>query len=292
MALGIFALSVMDALVKLAAEELQTWQIVVLRYAFGGLFALLYFSYQQRGTRFLDNLQNLLSSQIVKTSLLRAFFMVLTASCFYFALSELPLAQAVTIAFSAPLFMVLFSRLLLGEPITGSALLAIGLGFTGVLIIFGDAIFQPLSGTFLPMASALCASIFYSLAIVFSRKHSTHTKPDVMVLMQTCFALILALPFGLLPSAETEWIALTAGNWLLFICIGVLGSAGHVLLIWALARETASRLGPIEYTGLIWAVLLGALIFGDLPDWRTMIGAFFVVIGCVLASRRKPPKPA
>lgn len=285
MAMGIFALSIMDALVKVASAELQTWQIVVMRYAFGGLFAIIYFSYQMRSSTVTASLVRLVSRQTIATSLLRALFIVLTASSFFFALSELPLAQAVTIAFSAPLFMVLFSRLLLGEPISNSAVLAIALGFSGVLVIFGEAVFQPLAGAFLPMASALLASIFYALAMVLSRKHSAHTKPDEMVLLQTCFALLLALPFGLLTFPETSWVAPTAQTWVLFGFIGMLGTFGHVLLIWALARETASRLGPIEYTGLIWAALLGALFFGDVPDWRTMIGAILVVLGCVLATR-------
>ncbi|MFK8032543.1 MAG: DMT family transporter [Hyphomicrobiales bacterium] len=288
MAFGIFALSIMDALVKIASADMQTWQIVVLRYGFGAISALAYYLYQNRQATIVAGSRPLLSRQTLKTSLLRAIFVVLTAGCFFFALGNLPLAQAVTIVFSAPLFMVLFSRILLGEPISSTALLAIGLGFSGVLVIFGGEIFQPLSGTLLPMLSALMASIFYSLAIVLSRKHSAHTKPEEMVLLQTVFALLFALPLGLLPFAQTSWTTPDAGGWLLFCAIGILGTFGHVLMIWALARETASRLAPIEYTNLIWAVLLGAFLFSEWPDWRTLIGAVLVVLGCVLAGRSKP----
>lgn len=288
MAVGIFALSIMDAMVKIASADLQTWQIVVLRYGFGSISALAYYLYQNRGASKISRRQPLFSAQTLKTSLLRAVFIMLTASCFFYALGNLPLAQAVTIAFSAPLFMVLFSRILLGERISSYALFAIALGFSGVLVIFGEALFQPLKGAFVPMASALMASIFYSLAIVLSRKHSSHTKPEDMVLLQTAFALLLVLPFGLLPFAETGWTAPGPAGWLLFIVIGILGTFGHILMVWALARETASRLGPIEYTNLLWAVLLGALLFGEWPNWNTLIGATLVVLGCVLAGRNKP----
>lgn len=287
MAVGIFALSIMDALVKIASADLQTWQIVVLRYAFGSIFALAYYLYQNRRASTIARSQPLFSTHTLKTSLLRAVFVMLTATCFFYALGNLPLAQAVTIAFSAPLFMVLFSRILLGEQISGSALFAIALGFSGVLVIFGGALLQPLSGALLPMASALMASIFYSLAIVLSRKHSAHTKPEEMVLLQTAFALLLVLPFGLLPFSETSWTTPGPSGWLLFIAVGILGTFGHVMMVWALARETASRLGPIEYTNLLWAVLLGALLFGEWPDWRTLIGAILVIMGCVLAGRNK-----
>lgn len=288
MAVGIFALSIMDALVKIASLDLQTWQIVVMRYGFGLMSALTYYLFQNRQTSIMRRQGALFSEQTLKTSLLRAVFVVLTAGCFFFALGNLPLAQAVTIVFSAPLFMVLFSRILLDEPISSSALLAIALGFSGVLVIFGETLFRPLSGAFLPMASALMASVFYSLAIVLSRKHSAHTKPEEMVFLQTAFALLMALPFGLLPFAETGWTAPGAGGWLLFIAIGILGTFGHILMVWALTRETASRLAPIEYTNLIWAVILGALLFSEWPDWRTLVGAVLVVFGCVLAGRSKP----
>ncbi|MEP0519924.1 MAG: DMT family transporter [Hyphomicrobiales bacterium] len=287
MAVGIFALSIMDALVKVASADIQTWQIVVLRYGFGSISALAYYLYQNRAASKAVRSQPLFSANTLKTSLLRAVFILLTASSFFYALGNLPLAQAVTIAFSAPLFMVLFSRLLLGEQISGYALFAIALGFSGVLVIFGGALLQPLEGAFVPMTSALMASIFYSLAIVLSRKHSSHTKPEEMVLLQTTFALLLVLPFGLLPFAETDWTAPEASGWLLFVVIGILGTFGHVLMVWALARETASRLGPIEYTNLLWAVMLGAVLFDEWPDWRTLIGALLVILGCILAGRSK-----
>jgi drug/metabolite transporter (DMT)-like permease len=184
--------------------------------------------------------------------------------------------------------MVLLSRLILGEPISASALLAIGIGFCGVLVIFGDALLEPLGNSMLPMASALFASLFYALSIVLSRKHTAHTRPEEMVMLQSGFAFLMALPFGLLPLPQTEWVHVDASILMLFLAIGILGTAGHLMIVWALKRETASRLGPIEYTGLIWAVIFGFLIFGEIPEGRTLIGAALVVAACLVAGRKKP----
>lgn len=292
MTVALFALSVLDAAIKTASFDLQTWQIVVMRYGVGVVFAFAYFAYSARQTSLSARLARLASWHVLSTSFVRALFVVLTASCFFFALSELPLARAVTIVFTAPLFMVLLSRLILGEPIAASALLAIAIGFCGVLVIFGDAFVEPLGGAMIPMASALLASLFYALSIVLSRKHTAHTAQEEMVMLQSGFAFLMALPFGLLPLAQTQWVAVDGRIMLLFVAIGFLGTAGHLMIVWALKRETASRLGPIEYTGLIWAVVFGYVFFGEVPESHTLLGAALVVLACLVAGRKKPPRPA
>lgn len=291
MTVALLALSLLDAGIKTASFDLQTWQIVVMRYGVGVIFAFIFFIYSVPWAMLPARLARLASWQLVSTSFLRALFVVLTASCFFFALSELPLARAVTIVFTAPLFMVLLSRVILGEPIAASALIAIALGFGGVLVIFGDAFLEPLGGALIPMLSALLASLFYALSIVLSRKHTAHTAPEEMVMLQSGFAFLMALPFGLLPLPQTEWVALDGRLLLLFVAIGILGTAGHLMIVWALKRETASRLGPIEYTGLIWAVVFGYLFFGEVPESRTLFGAALVVLACLVAGRKKLPHP-
>lgn len=291
MTVALFALSLLDVGIKTASFELQTWQIVVMRYGVGVVFAFIYFAYTATRTSLRTRLAHLCSWHLLSTSLMRALFVVLTASCFFFALSLLPLARAVTIVFTAPLFMVLLSRLILGEPIATSALIAIAIGFCGVLVIFGDAFLEPLGGAMIPMVSALLASLFYALSIVLSRKHTAHTAPEEMVMLQSGFAFLMALPFGLLPVPQTQWVAIDGRIWLLFMGIGFLGTCGHLMIVWALKRETASRLGPIEYTGLIWATIFGFLIFGEIPESRTLIGAALVVVACLVAGRKKLPRP-
>ncbi len=291
MTIALFALSLLDAGIKTASVDLQTWQIVVMRYGVGVVFAFGYFAYTATRTSLRSRIAHLWSWHLLSTSLIRALFVVLTASCFFFALSLLPLARAVTIVFTAPLFMVLLSRLILGEPIATSALIAIAVGFCGVLVIFGDAFLEPLGGAMIPMTSALLASLFYALSIVLSRKHTAHTAPEEMVMLQSGFAFLMALPFGLLPVPQTEWVTPDGHIWLLFMGIGFLGTCGHLMIVWALKRETASRLGPIEYTGLIWATIFGFLFFGEFPESRTLIGAALVVLACVVAGRKKSPHP-
>lgn len=283
---ALFVLSTMDALIKLLTDQHGTWQIVVLRYSFGLLTISALFAARQLISRRADlNFHR----RSITTSALRAVLIVLTAGSFFYALAYLPLAQAVTIAFSAPLFIVLFSRLILQETISTRTLVAIGTGFIGVLITFGNALFPLQTALLIPMLSALMASVAYGMAIVLSRKDTGHTGPMQMVVLQTGFALLfalcLALPLGALNIELTQWTPLTQNSLVLFLTIGALGSLGHVLMIWALARESAARLGSIEYTGLLWASVFGFALFGDIPSWNTLLGAILIIIGCVMAGR-------
>ena len=285
MTVALFCLSVMDALIKYVSSEHQTWQIVVLRYGMGFIISALLFSWHIFSKPGAFAASNLLTRTVLTASMVRSVFVLITATSFFYAVSQLPLAQVITITFTAPLFIVGFSYVLLKEPVSRVALMAILLGFCGVLIIFQDTLSAPETTAILPLVAAISASVFYALSIVLARKHSAHSSPLEMVLLQTLFALILALPFGLFSHPVTSWVTPSPGFWLLFIAIGFLGTCGHLLIIWALRRETASKLGTLEYTTLIWAILFGFILFNDWPTLHTLLGATLVICGCIVVTR-------
>lgn len=277
-AAAVSVMSIMDALIKDMSAGFSISQIVTLRYGFGLLVALPFFLILG-GSRF--------STKGIRTGFYRAITIVTTASCFFYALSQLPLAVAVTIAFTAPLFMVLLAALILKEPITARALIAILIGLVGVVMIMGPDFLngQGAKGPLLGYLTALFASLGYAMALILTRLHSSHEAPQSMVLIQTFFCCLLALPFGI-----GNWTSPTPIDWGQAALIGCLGTIGHFLMAWGFARAEASRLGPIEYISFLWAIVIGYFFFAETPGFWVLSGAGLIILACYVVSRRPSPR--
>lgn len=272
-AIAILLLSLMDALVKFVAGEFTTWQIVLLRYGLGLAMIAPIFAVTQRKLPQLSTL---------RSSALRGLASLATAYCFFYALSVIALVKAVALSFSAPLFMIIIARVLLREPITARAAAAIAVGSAGVLVM----LWQPLmasggSGSLIGEAAVLMAGFFYALAIVLTRLHGQRDSANAMVLTQTLCITVYALPFGV-----AEWRPLSAELALLFALIAALGTIANLMMVWGFSRAPASRLGPLEYTNLIWTSILGYALFAEIPTGYTSAGAALIVGASVLAAKR------
>ena len=276
--LAMALLSGMDALIKAATDALGTWQIVALRYAFG-LAAVAPFAW--------PHLRRGVPRSSLAPNLARGLLFVATAAQFFFALGRLPLIEAATLAFSAPIWITLLGRLVLGEAITPRALAAVASGFAGVLIVYGA---DPSAGTgrdVLGSAAALGAALTYALAIVLTRRRSAHDPVPVMVAIQSAVALAVAAPLAL-----ASWRPVEPALWVTFAVVGLLGTLGHLLFAGALARARAADLAPAEYTTLLWAFAFGVLFFGERPEAEHLTGAALIVLGCAIAGRAKPQRAA
>lgn len=197
------------------------------------------------------------------------------------ALKTMPLAETTSLVFVAPLLVALLAGPLLGERIPLRAWLATGAGFAGVLLIArpGGALAGP------GVASALGAALFYAAYQILTRK-LVATEPPMRLLFYTALfgtlAMSPALPFawdGRLPT-------LAQGG--LIVSLGLYGGIGHFLLIGAFRQTPASLLSPLLYVQLVWATLLGWLVFGDLPDWLSIIGMLVIAAsGLILVVDRR-----
>lgn len=270
-----FGLSLMDALIKGLTDSFHVGHIVALRYCFGALAAA---PFLLLGARSLG------SPEVVKASCLRAACVVLAAGTFFYALSVIPLAQATALAFTAPLFLVVFARLILGEPIPTIAILSIFVGFAGVMVM----VYRDVSGASLDTASllgagcVLIAAVSYALVMVLTRLHSVSAEPAVMVFTQTVIAGLMTLPFLVLTFRPMGWSDVA-----LFAVVGVLGSTAHLGIAWAFSRANAARLGPLEYSVLPWAVLFGYLLYSEVPRLETLVGGAMIVAACLLIFLRQ-----
>jgi drug/metabolite transporter (DMT)-like permease len=198
----------------------------------------------------------------------RSVLLLLSTACNFFALQYLQVAQTTSIMFAAPLLVALAAGPLLGEWIGPRRLAAIGVGFVGVLIIT-----RPGFGGMHPAALlSVFGTACYALYAISTRVLAGSDSSATTLFYSGLAGVVLVTPF--VPFVWSTPSVLIA---LMMAATGVFGAVGHWLLILAHARAPAPVLAPFLYTQLIWVVILGYLVFGDLPDYWTLIGASVVI---------------
>jgi drug/metabolite transporter (DMT)-like permease len=200
------------------------------------------------------------------------------------ALVHIPLADATAISFAAPALTVALAALLLGEAVSARRWAGVVLGLAGVLVALRPPFLtgEPLHwAMLLPLGTALGNTAYQLL----TRKLAGLDDPRTTFVHTGIAAAAvtgLAQPFA--------WETPALADWPLLLALGLLGGAGHCILVLAFARAPASVLAPMSYTQLLWAGLAGVLVFGDWPDGWTLLGAAVIAAGGVLVawpSRRR-----
>lgn len=195
-------------------------------------------------------------------------------------LSLLPLATVTAITFVGPIFVALLSASMLGERVNAVRWIAIVIGFAGVLIAV-----RPTSAAFewallIPLATAFASS----MRDIMSRQLS-RTDSSISILFVSTAIVMLAglmtLPFGWAP---VSW---SAAGW--FLVAGTLHAAANFLMIEAFRLGAAAMIAPFRYTSLLWALLIGFAVWGDVPDPWIMAGGAVIILGGILMLRSETP---
>ncbi|OWU84644.1 membrane protein [Oceanicola sp. 22II-s10i] len=201
--------------------------------------------------------------------LLRTLAEVGGAYFFITALFNMPLANVTAVLQSAPLAVTLAAAVFLGEKVGWRRLVAIGIGFCGVLLIVRPG---P-EGFNLFAINALISVMFVTARDLFTRRLS-RAVPSMLVSFATAVGVTL---FFAVSAIGDTWVPLDTR------AVGLIGTSAAALLFAYLCSVAAMRAGelsfvtPFRYTGLIWALLLGLVAFGDWPTWPTLLGAAIVV---------------
>src|SRR5947209_5827588 len=196
---------------------------------------------------------------------------VVLSSCevamFFWAVSYLPLADTTTFYLAGPIYVTALSVLLLREQVGWRRWTAVLVGFTGVVIAL-----RPSSSSFtLPALIALSGSVTYALVMITTRM--LRQTNDIM-LMTTYF--IGALAFGL-ATAPFGWVTPSGYDFLCLAGVGISNIVAQFSVIRSLKLASASVVVPYQYTLIVWSVVFGWLMFAELPDGYTMVGAAIIV---------------
>lgn len=260
---AIFLFACLDSSAKwLVLSGVPSLQVAFVRYLVNFVLALAFFLPGQRTSLFVSGNKRL--------EILRAIALVGSSVFNFFAVRYLPLTVTGSIMFSMPLILCALSVPLLGEKVGWRRWIAIGVGFTGVLIIVrpGGAEFHWAMG--LSLASATCGA-FYS---IFTRKLAGRDPATTQQIYATGLATICLLPPAL--ASGWQWPVDTPG-WFALGAIGVFGGVGHFMVTIAHRLAPASVLAPFNYFQIIYMTGLSWLVFSQPPTVAIFIGAPIVV---------------
>ena len=263
-----FFFAAMGALIKLGAAELHAFQIAFLRNLFGLLFMLPWL--------YRDGVA------VLKTERLglywgRAILGVITMLTWFWAMTVMPLAEAVSLSFSAPLFVTLGAALVLGEYVGIRRWSATLIGFLGVMVILRPGINSISLAAVGVVSSAICMAGSILLIKVLSRTESPNAIVLYMVLMMAPLSLLPALAVWQWPSAQT---------WLWMVMLGGFGTIAHLLFTNAMKVAEASAVMPFDFVRLPFTVVLGIWLFDQhIGRWTWLGAAIIFSAGIYIAHR-------
>ena len=223
-----------------------------------------------------------LKTGVFHLHLLRAIAGVSAMYCFFYALAHLQLADGMLLKMTAPLFMPLIAWAWLNERLRRTILLAVGIGFAGVILVLNPA------GEFSSVALVgLLGGLLASLAKVSLRRLG-RTEPSVRVVFY--FALFSTV-ISLFPM-YWHWQQPNLEQWSLFALIGITGTLGQLLLTRGYAIAAASAVSPFTYASVLFGAVYGYLFWGETLNLQFMIGALLIFFAGMLALRSRSPKSA
>ncbi len=213
-----------------------------------------------------------------KLQILRGLCVVSSSVLFVYGIREMTMAQATTISFLSPLLITVLSIPLLGEIVGLRRWAAVVVGMAGMLIIVrpGTSGFQP--AALFGVASSSC----WALALIITRKISASDEPRITILWS---ALIGGVVLTILLPFEATWP--TPSQFALCLMLGVLSSAGQWMVVLAHRLAPASLLAPISYTQLPWVTIGGYIVFDNLPDRWTLVGASIIITSGLYTAHRE-----
>ena len=268
--LGWMFLPVMDGLAKYLSDDLPILQITWARYFFtvAFVFPIMLFFYKKQ----------LVWSDKPRLQIFRGLILLSANICFFYAISVISLAKALTLAFIAPLIVTAFSPILLGEKVGFRRWTAVAVGFIGSLIVIRPGFLE----FNLASMAALATGFFYGFYLIITRKLSTSDNPLLTLLITGMVGALLVsiiIPF--------YWVKPTLNQWSLMAGIGVFACIGHLFLILSLKYADASKLAPLGYTEIIPNIIIGYYFFKEIPDTWTYLGLFIIVLSGLYISKRE-----
>ena len=260
----------MDTIAKYLSSELSFFQITWARYFFTVFFTLPFMFFFFR--------KNLTWSTQPKLQIFRGLTLFCANVLFFYSISIISMAKALTLAFVAPLITTALSPIFLGEKVGFRRWSAVIVGFIGSLIVI-----QPGFIEFnLASLAALGTGFFYGIYLVITRKLHTSDSPLLTLLLTGVVGAVIGT--FLVP---VVWVTPTFNQWSLLALMGIFACLGHLFLILSLKYADASKLAPFGYFEIVTNVILGYYFFGDFPSQWTWVGLTIIICSGIYVSVRE-----
>ena len=275
-----FGFSLMAGLIRYSSQSLDPLQIVFFRNLFALAFMLPWLARVGLGG---------LRTRRLGLHVTRAVFGLCAMSSWFSAVALLPLAQAVSLNFTVPLFATIAAALVLGEVVRLRRWTATAIGFLGVLVIVRPGFESISPATGLPILAAL----FMAAAATAIKSLSRTEDPSAMVFYMNFFLT----PMSLIP-ALFVWRWPDPATFGAVVLIGLLAALSHQLMTRAFARADASAIMPLQYMRLPFTAAVGYFAFAEVPDIWTFLGAVIIAGSAIYiaqreaAAARRDPNPA
>jgi len=250
----------MDTIAKYLSSELSFFQITWARYFFTVFFTLPFMFFFFR--------KNLTWTTQPKLQILRGLTLFIANVLFFYSISIISMAKALTLAFVAPLITTALSPIILGEKVGLRRCSAVLVGFVGSLIVIRPGFID----FNLASIAALGTGFFYGIYLIITRKLHTSDSPLLTLLLTG----VVGLVFGSF-IVPVVWINPTFNQWSLLALMGIFACLGHLFLILSLKYADASKLAPFGYFEIVTNIILGYYFFSDFPDFWMWIGLLIII---------------
>ena len=262
-------LPIMDGFAKYLSSTIPILQITWSRYFFTVIFVLPFMLIFFR--------KNLKWTEQPKLQLIRGLLLFCANILFFYSISVISLAKALTLAFIAPLIVTIFSPIILGEKVGLRRWAAVITGFVGSLIVLRPGFVE------INVASiaALGTGFLYGIYLIVTRKLHNSDHPLLTLLITGIVGAIIGS--AIMPYI---WVQPTITEWYMMFAIGFFASIGHLLLILSLRYADASKLAPFGYFEIITNIIIGYYFFNHFPDSYTFIGLFIIICSGIYILRR------
>ena len=250
----------MDTIAKYLSTDLSFFQITWARYFFTVFFTLPFMLLFFR--------KSLTWSTQPKLQTFRGLTLFFANIFFFYSISVISMAKALTLAFVAPLITTALSPIFLGEKVGPRRWAAVLVGFVGSLIVVRPGFIE----FNLASLAALGTGFFYGVYLIITRKLHSADNPLLTLLLTGVVGVVIASLF-----VPIVWIAPTFEQWSLLALMGIFACLGHLFLILSLKYADASKLAPFGYFEIVTNVMLGYHFFGDFPHYLTWVGLSIIV---------------
>ena len=201
--------------------------------------------------------------------------------CYFTASRDLPLGQLTALYFTAPVVVTVLAAPLLGEQVAPARWIAVGVGFMGALLVASPTALS----LCWPTAWVLTAAVLWGFGVILTRRIARREQSLVQMFFNNSFFLVVT---GI--ACAATWHSPSVTEAALLLQVAFLGGLGQFSLFEAARRMPASLIAPLEYSALVWAFVLGFLLWGDVPQLEVVLGAGLILAagaGLLLAERRR-----